>query len=203
MWRIVISNTLSDFYYSILFPYIINGMQEFVTNAFVLGRRVRGELDLTVDLYTAYMGRIEGRVISGQKISSRFSPHLNVPNLVTLRMVEKNTLTVTDALTVSEFSWIKNDVPMLRSILRIFFLLRVATPPHAPDEVLWRCLVESMHTHTVDIKEILKILGHNILSASCAVCKSISVHYFEYGDGIFFCETCGSKQTSDKVVLIT
>lgn len=177
-------------------------MTEFVTDAFVLGRRVRGELDITVDLYTESMGRIEGRVISGQKISSRFSQHLSVSNLVTVRMVEKNTLTVTDALTVSEFQWMKDDISVFERVLHIFFLIRVSTPQHVPDPILWKHLSESMATHTIEMKEILKILGHDISSAVCAYCKKIPVHYFEYEDGAFFCETCGSKQTHDKVVLI-
>jgi len=177
-------------------------MTEFVTDAFVLGRRVRGELDLTVDLYTEYMGRIEGRVISGQKISSRFSQHLNVFNLVTVRMVEKNTLTVTDALTVTEFPWVKEDVSVFERALHIFFLLRVSTPQHVPDPILWKYLAESMATHTLEMREILKILGHDISSATCAYCKKTPVHYFEYEDGAFFCEPCGSKQAHDKVVLI-
>jgi len=177
-------------------------MQEFVTDAFVLGRRVRGELDLTVDLYTERMGRIEGRVISGQKISSRFSQHLNVLNLVTVRMVEKNTLTVTDALTVSEFPWVKNDMSVFERVLHIFFLLRISTPQHVPDQILWKYLIESMTTHAIEMREILRILGHDFSSAICTYCKKTSLHYFEYEDGVFLCEICGSKQARDKVVLI-
>ncbi|MEW6616918.1 MAG: recombination protein O N-terminal domain-containing protein [Patescibacteria group bacterium] len=177
-------------------------MTEFVTRAFVLGKRVRGELDLTVDLYTESMGRIEGRVISGQKISSRFSPHLNIFNLVTIRMVEKNTLTVTDVLTVSESPLVRNNPSLYEGVLSIFFLLRVSTPPHVPDPILWEYLTQSMSSGAIEMKEILKILGHDISSATCAQCKKASPRYFEYEDGIFFCETCGSKQARDKVVLI-
>lgn len=175
---------------------------EFVTDAFVLGRRVRGELDLTVDLYTKRMGRIEGRVISGQKVSSRFSQHLSVFNLVTVRMVEKNTLTVTDTLTISEFPRVKDDVFLFERALRVFFLLRVSTPQHVPDPILWQYLIQSMSLGTIEMKEILKILGHDISSAVCVYCKKTPVHYFEYEDGAFFCEICGSKQAHDRVVLI-
>lgn len=177
-------------------------MTEFVTRAFVLGRRMRGEMDLTVDLYTESMGRIEGRVISGQKISSRFSPHLNVFNLITVRMVEKNTLTVTDVLTVSEFPFVRSIFSLYEHALSIFFLLRISTPQHVPDPVLWKYLVQSMSSGAIEIREVLKILGHDTVKAVCVQCKKTSLHYFEYEDGIFFCETCGSKQARDKVILI-
>ncbi len=193
---------LLNFHY-LVFIYIMNDMHEFVSDAFVLGRRPRGELDLTVDLYTERMGRIEGRVVSGQKISSKFSQHLNVPNLVTVRMVEKNAFTVTDALTVSAFSGLKEDNEALQRVFRVFFLLRIATPQHAPDERLWKYLSGTMSKNAVFMKEIMDILGYDVSSALCASCTRPSVSYFEYGEGSFLCNDCGVKQYRDKVILIT
>lgn len=202
-YKKIIIYTVSNFYYSVSFPYIMNDMHEFVSDAFVLGRRPRGELDLTVDLYTEQMGRIEGRVISGQKISSKFSQHLNVPNLVRMRIVVKNAFTVTDALTLSTFSGLKEDGEALQRVFRVFFLLRVATPQHAQDERLWKYLSAIMPKNTISMKEIMDILGYDVSSALCASCKSPLTSYFEYGEGSFLCDPCGVKQYRDKVILIT
>jgi recombinational DNA repair protein (RecF pathway) len=177
-------------------------MHEFVTNAFVLGRRPRGELDLTVDLYTERIGRIEGRVISGQKITSKFSPHLIVPNFVTIRVVEKNVHTITDVISFSSPWKFKDNADTFQNIFRIFFLLRVAAPLHVPDQLLWKYISCENGEKPPEIDRILNTLGYDISLATCAVCAKRPVHFFEYGEGSFLCDVCGVKPHHDRVILV-
>lgn len=177
-------------------------MREFVTDAFVLKKRPRGEMDISVDLYTEHMGRIEGRVVSGQKMTSKFSPHLNVPNFVIVRIVEKNFFTVTDAISHNIFLGTKKDGRALRNVLNSFFLLSFMSPPQVCDEKMWEYLVFSMRDLSTNPRRILQLLGHDPSSAECASCGAHDVAYIEKGEVSFLCVECGFKRGSDAVLLL-
>ena len=78
-------------------------MVEYLTQAIVLDSRPQKENDRTVDIYTKNFGRLRVRVIGGRRILSKLAPHLDIFNLVTVRLVEKNQITVTDVLTDERF----------------------------------------------------------------------------------------------------
>ena len=70
--------------------------------AIVLAVREHRESDRVVDLFTRDLGRIRARVPGGSKILSKFSAHLSVLNIVTVRLVQKHSFTVTDAVRVGD-----------------------------------------------------------------------------------------------------
>ena len=79
-------------------------MNEFVTEAIVLGSYTRGEYDKYTVLFTYTFGKIEARVVSGSKPQSKLFPHLDTLNHVTVRLARKTRFVVTDVLTRNRFT---------------------------------------------------------------------------------------------------
>jgi len=168
-------------------------MHEYVTEAVTLGVRSYGEHDRWIDLYTKNLGRIGARVIGGRRILSKLSLHLDVMNLVEVRLVRKNQFTVVDATTKDRFIFLRRDIQKHSSALRLMYLFTSLVPTSAPDIRLWHHLVSNLAGTRVHCGTFLQLLGYDPLLASCENCYAKRVHYFFPADQSFLCSGCCSR----------
>lgn len=177
-------------------------MFEYLTQAIVLNSRPQKESDRLVDIYTKDFGRLEAKVIGGRKVLSKLAPHLDLFNVVTVRLVDKNKITVTDVLTDERFEKERRNPEFYHSAFRIFSLVRVLAPAAAPDLHLWHYLVKSLRNRSGDVKTLLKIFGYDPAHASCDHCHKNRVAVFRAKDQSFFCKDCGLKMRADELIYL-
>ncbi len=177
-------------------------MVEYLTQAIVLDSRPQKENDRMVDIYTKNFGRLRVKVIGGRRILSKLAPHLDIFNLVTVRLVEKNQITVTDVLTNERFEKERRNSGFYPSAFGIFSLVRALTPLAAPDLHLWHYLAESLRNSDRDVATLLKIFGYDPAHASCDSCGDYPVRFFRTKDQSFFCKDCGLKARADELTYL-
>jgi len=175
-------------------------MTEYLTQAVVLGSRPQKENDWLADLYTREFGRLEARVIGGRKILSKLAPHLDLFNLVTVRLVEKKSITLTDVLSDDSFKDKRSRSDFYPKFLNVLLLTRALTPKAVPDMHLWHYLVKSLKTGNGDVKTLLKVLGYDPQHATCDSCDRSPVSAFRIKDQSFFCRSCSLKDSPDGIV---
>ncbi len=168
-------------------------MSEYVTRAIVLGFRDSKEHDKVFDLYTESFGRIRVRAPGGRKIVSKLSPHLDVMNLATVKVVEKNALTLTDAILENNFQSLKSNPVSFGKALRALRALSFLSPEAVPDQTLWNFLLDSLGAGTMNPVEMVSVLGYDPRHASCELCGGKDVAFFDEGNQGFLCEPCSSK----------
>lgn len=168
-------------------------MREYFTEAIVLGSRPRGQHDKLIDLYTKELGKVGVRVVSGRKVLSKLSPHLNVGSRVFLRLIYKNQFTVVDVLTQESFASSGGDLNFRLRVLKVIFLIRFLAPSLVPDAHLWHRLLASLRECEVDCRMFLKVFGYDPLLARCGLCGDGEVSSFFVRDQIFGCGRCSRK----------
>ncbi len=168
-------------------------MSEYVTKAVVLGFKDSKEHDKIFDFYTEDLGRVRVRAPGGRKIVSKLSPHLDICNLATVKIVEKNALTLTDAVVEDDFKISKGKEGFFAKALRAVNVLRTISPEAVPDPALWNFLVDSLRSGTFDFVALISVLGYDPRHASCAWCGTADIAFFNEGSQEFLCEPCGSK----------
>ncbi|KKU93800.1 MAG: hypothetical protein UY26_C0004G0013 [Candidatus Jorgensenbacteria bacterium GW2011_GWA1_48_13] len=161
-------------------------MREYLTPAIVLGSHHSGEYDRSVDLYTRDLGRLRARVVGGSRLSSKLSPHLDVGNLVDVRLVHKNKFTVTDVVTKERFQ-------PSASLLKMIVFVKSLLPETAPDLRFWHQLVGDLKSAKLRTNPLLKILGYDPILAACENCRTEKVAYFHPADQSFLCTDCTLK----------
>jgi DNA repair protein RecO len=177
-------------------------MVEYLTQAIVLSSRPQKENDRLADLYTKEFGRMEAKVIGGRKILSKLAPHLDLFNVVTVRLVEKNRITVTDALTDERFEKERRDPEFYPLAFKIFSLVRALAPVAVPDARLWHYLLKSLRNRDGNARTVLKIFGYDPAHASCDACDGRPVKAFRAKDQSFFCEACGWNARADELIYL-
>ncbi len=170
-------------------------MREHLTPAIVLGSKPVGEYDRLVDLYTKELGRLRARVIGGLKVASKLSPHLDVGNLVDVRLVYKNQFTVTDVLGRGRFQGV--------GFWRAIFFIKSLVPERNPDFRLWHEILGGLKASKVKTRNLLRILGYDPLLAECVGCGARQVAYFHTQDQSFLCSFCSQKFKINRTKLIS
>ena len=168
-------------------------MNEFVTEAIVLGSYTRGEYDKYSVLFTYTFGKIEARVVSGSKPQSKLFPHLDTLNHVTVRLARKTRFVVTDVLTRNRFTNLRTDSQKLCSALTGVSLLRTLLPSLLPDAELWRYLLRKLEGGAVTPSHILSMLGYDPALASCVLCKKSNADAFLTTEEGFLCGQCAAR----------
>ena len=168
-------------------------MKEYLTEALVLNVRPAKEQDRSVDFYTKDLGRVRARVIGGRKIVSKLSPHLDVLNLVKVRLINKNRLTVTDVLSYDRFADLRKNVGIYSHALELLFLLRSLVPEGEPDLRLWHYLVSALKHQRLSRRDLFNVLGYNPLFSNCSNCNLKRVDYFTFSEQSFLCSPCRDK----------
>lgn len=177
-------------------------MKEYLTEAIVLGVRPVGEQDNLVDFYSRHLGRLQARVISGRKILSKLSCHLDPLNLVSVRLVEKKQFIVADVATLDRFSPLRFYRNKLTAALVLISALRNLSFPSDPDPRLWHWFTNSLKRGKFNIRDFLRIIGYDSAAAVCGICGVKNVNVFSLDDHFFVCRRCGFKIPFNRLLLI-
>ena len=175
-------------------------MKEYLTEAIVLGTRPTREQDLSVDLYTKDFGRLRAKAIGGRRPLSKFSPHLNALNLVTVRLVRKNAFTVTDVAARDPFRTLRQRPKFLAQALELVFLMKAVLPRENPDLNFWYFLGRTLKAGRIDIGRALKLLGYDMAQAQCEDCGAVPATHFFLGDQSFLCARCFIKFPKNEII---
>ncbi len=165
-------------------------MQEYLSEAVVLGVYPNGDMDSRISLFTKKFGKLTAKAKSARKITSKLAGHLQPGNVVQARLVEKGGLQAVDALKSSRL-----DAPLSN----LFFLDRLLAETE-PDLELWQAVTDGKW----DWRRILRILGWDAAEASCGICgKKPECFYPEQQE--FFCRSCAgiSKTDPDEVIFLS
>ncbi|PIT92818.1 MAG: hypothetical protein COU08_00340 [Candidatus Harrisonbacteria bacterium CG10_big_fil_rev_8_21_14_0_10_42_17] len=150
-------------------------MQEYITEALVLDKEEKGELDELVTLFTPHLGKVVAKIMSGKKITSKLSGHLEPGYHTHVRLIQKNAIHIGDALKRAMHT---RDMSILR-------LVKAMTYEHHSDPDLWRALKEKS-----DGKKLLTIFGFDAESAMCYICNVREPAYFVFQDAMYCCNQC-------------
>lgn len=162
-------------------------MQEYLSEAVVLGIYPNGDMDARISLFTKKFGKLVAKAKSVKKINSKLAGHLQPGNLVRVRLVEKNGLQAADALKSSRLNIKPMDLYFLNNLL----------PEAEPDLELWQAITGGLWSW----REILRIFGWDPREASCRLCRKPPA-YFHIGDQEFLCSNCASKFKPDDIIFI-
>lgn len=175
-------------------------MKEFVTEGIVLGNEPVNDQDRLVDLYTKDFGRLKAKVISGRKILSKLSPHLEPLNFVSLRLIRKNSFIVADAITVDRLVAARSDLARAAGALWLLAAMRQILFAAAPDRRLWFWLRRSLTGGRINYRQFLKLSGFDPDLARCESCQSSRVRFFVFKDQSFLCSACRSQFAVNEVI---
>lgn len=154
-------------------------MIEHYTKAVVLDKEDYGDLDSRVVLYSADLGRINAKVKSSRKITSKLAGHLEPGKFVRARIIELGGFQVVDAL--SDGSLIAS--PKTMANLR---LIKDMTVERDPDPELWRMIEDGR----LEVGGILSLLGFAPQFASCRTCDSGQPTHFLLKELEYSCHPC-------------
>lgn len=175
-------------------------MKEYITQAIVVRCVPKGS-DRVADLFTLGMGRLDARMVAGRAITSKFSPHCDPLNLLTVRLVKKKRYTLADAITVDRFPALRGNVRAFQAALEALLVLRILVPREEPDPRLFHELRRAFAEGKCTVRTVLALLGYDPRVAHCARCRRSSINFFVPSEGIFFCRACFAVP-GDEVVLI-
>jgi recombinational DNA repair protein (RecF pathway) len=161
-------------------------MQEFVSDAVVLAKDDRNDLDHTVSVFTKRYGKIRGKTKSTKKITSKLSGHLEAGNFIKVRFVEKGGVQIVDALKMEKLSASPQDLQNIDRILA----------EGEPDFHIWAALMRPFNW-----KVILGILGWDPETASCSTCGGEAKNFYIKNQN-FFCSSCALKMPQDELIYL-
>ncbi|MEK7624208.1 MAG: DNA repair protein RecO [Patescibacteria group bacterium] len=176
-------------------------MREYLTEALVLDKNEINEVDLVVDLYAKELGRIKAKVTSGQKITSKLSPHLEPLTFSLVRLTEKNGFVVTDALTQDYLKHFRVSPIYFGRALKLLSALKELVYSEETDPSLWFWLKKTLARRDFFYNHFLKILGYDPKLAECQKCHSRFIKYFLVEDQTFLCRNCGFKVKGNALLL--
>ncbi len=154
-------------------------MVEHYTKAVVLDKEDYGDLDSRVVLYSAELGRINAKVKSSRKITSKLAGHLEPGKFVRARVIELGGFQVVDALS-------EGSLPISPKTMAGLRLVKEMTVERDPDPELW-ALLESGRLGT---GEVLSCLGFAPQFASCRTCDSGRPTHFLLKELEYSCHPC-------------
>ena len=159
------------------------------------------ETDLVVDLYTKELGRVKAKVTSGQKITSKLSPHLEPLTFSLVRLTEKNGFVVVDALTQDYLKHFRVSPVYFAKALKLLSALKGLIYSEEIDPKLWFWLKKTLAKKEIFYNYFLKVLGYDPKLAECQKCRSRFIKYFLVEDQIFLCRNCGFKVHGNALLL--
>lgn len=138
-------------------------MNEYRSEAIVLDAEPVGEADTRFSLFTERFGRIVARGKSARKITSKLTPHLQVGDLSSVRIVEKNGLRIADALKARRLLHAPSDLRALGRLLH----------DAERDSGLWQALTRDAFSW----RAVLALLGWDPEHALCVKCRNAVVAF--------------------------
>ena len=158
---------------------------EYYTQALVLAKEPTGESDSQVFLYTADLGLVIAKAVGARKIVSKLAGHLEPPNIIAVRLVQKNRFQIVDALKISALPKSNNWAPILD-------LVKELTAEGQPDPELWR-MIEGKN---LEGGEILRVLGFDRAFAVCQDCGAKTPDNFLLKRLEYVCSVCLAQSGS-------
>jgi len=155
-------------------------MKEYFTEAIVLDKEPSGEYDVRVHLYTKELGRVVAKATSARKITSKLNAHLEPLNLVDVRMVNKNSFQIVDALRKNKIS---------PNFLNIVKATKELTAENDFDYSLWTVLTALIQKNQPNMGVVLSVLGFDPKFANCEMCGG-DCHFFSLINQGFYCKNC-------------
>ncbi|MEY4731067.1 MAG: Recombination protein terminal [Candidatus Parcubacteria bacterium] len=131
-------------------------MYEYRSTAIVLDAEPVGEADTRFSLFTERFGRIVVRGKSARKITSKLTPHLQIGDVASVRIVEKNGMRIADALKERRLPHAPSDLRALNHLIH----------DAERDNELWNTLTGAAYHWRV----VLALLGWDPAHASCSQC---------------------------------
>lgn len=156
-------------------------MIEYCTEALVLDKEPIGDQDMRVILFTRDLGRVSAKATSARKITSKLNGHLEPLNLVRVRLVDKNSLQVADALQIGRLP---------RSFLATVHLIKELNVDRQADLGLWN-LIKSGE---LSDEMVLVLAGFDSRLANCEVCQSKKGLKFFMQNLEYRCEKCFDRK---------
>lgn len=154
-------------------------MLEHYTKAVVLDKEDYGDFDLRVFLYSKDLGRIQAKVKSAKKITSKLAAHLEPGSFVDARVIRRGGFQVVDALSSG---FMPRD-PKNLSLLR---LIKDLTMEEDADMEIWEMLSSGKLTSA----EVLRVLGFDPQFAACRTCDVGQPTHFLVRDLEYSCLNC-------------
>lgn len=151
-------------------------MYEYLSEAIVLDNLPAAEKDSRVELFTKRYGKIVAFGKSMRKTTSKLSPHLQPGMHSRVRIIEKNSTNIVDALQLR-----KLPIPPMH-----LFLLSTILAEKEPHLRLWHMIAGGKF----DWRQTLRWLGWDPTSAQCIVCSARRAHVFQPSDQTFLCRAC-------------
>lgn len=177
-------------------------MSEYITRAIVLGFEGKKEHDKVFDLYTESFGRIRVQSPGGRKILSKLSPHLDTADFATVKIIEKNNLTLADSFREEKITEKNGNAVFFARMLRVLSLVKRLSPEGLPDGGLWHFLGDARRRGEIDFRALLGHLGYGVENASCEECGSRRVAAFSEASQEFFCDACCLKLPGNNVLYL-
>jgi len=143
----------------------------------VLDKEPLGEMDARVFLYSDFLGKVSAKIRSARRIISKLNPHLEPLNLARVRLIEKNTFQVADALKFGSLP---------QENFKILRLINSMVQDNHADEELWK-LIKSGN---LSVKKVLTVLGFDASYSFCGVCEVKNPEFFYITDHLFYCRSC-------------
>ncbi|TSC89856.1 MAG: DNA repair protein RecO (recombination protein O) [Parcubacteria group bacterium Gr01-1014_3] len=171
-------------------------MVEFATEGIVLDKEDVGDYDAKVFLYTRDFGKIQGKVKSLRKITSKLAGHLEPLNMVSVRLISRNinfsNFQIVDALKTGQLPSTTGRMTALR-------LIKEIAPEGNMDLALWDLLVGG----ELSAAKVLSLLGFDPTFASCQQCGDKKQLNFLIKNLNYFCAPCLSVASiSEKVFVL-
>ncbi len=154
---------------------------EYCTEALVLDKEVVGEEDARVFLFTRDLGLIAALAKSVKKITSKLNSHLEPLSLVSVRLVNKNSWRVADALRIGRLS--DGQLGALR-------LIKYLSPEVQPDSGVWNLISRG----ELSENGILIAAGFDPKFASCQSCGGVNNLSFSLKNLEYFCQNCFNEE---------
>lgn len=154
-------------------------MQEHYTEALVLDKEDLGDYDSRVFLYSKDLGKVSAKATSVRKITSKLAAHLEPGNLINVRLVQKNSFQIADALKVSS-------LPKSSETMRVLNLVKELAPEGDRDQSLWEFLILGEEKG----EEALRILGFDKEFAVCDSCGAGNPRHFLLRELDYRCALC-------------
>ncbi len=177
-------------------------MKEYLTEAIVLDIKEIDEYDRLVEVFSKEFGYLKAKLVSGRKFLSKLSPHLDILNLVDLRLVEKNQIIVADALLKERFLKIRENYLILKQFLDLVYFLKRLVFFSQKDLKLWYWLLNSLKLAKINYLEFLKILGYDYKLAKCQICQNKNISYFYISEQVFLCFRCSRKFKKNDLIYL-
>lgn len=134
-------------------------MNEYLTDAIILGREDLNEFDSRVDLYTKNHGRLKAKAKSIRKSTSKLAGHLEPLMLSRVRLVDKNDILVVDSLAMDRFDFLRSSPKSFQSGLQLLGFFRQNILEGEQDLALWSWLKSALTSANISYTDLNKRLG--------------------------------------------